>query len=278
VSGPLADLLNEPPVIAAAEGYVRILIRVPEAYLILRPFETTRPGLLVLDADARRVASFPLRGLGGTPSAKEIVKALDAARTQEPTERLLLKMPADEADAFAKTITTWKGVHRAESLPGGYVEVRMRPGAVAPARALAAGKAKKIQVACVDPVRVDVQAARKDVEVAGALAALSGVRFRAKGAASAGTIWVSRWLLHPDALAAVGLTPDVVSQRYTFTDLPRGGGAVRHLRLPFAVHGVLAVVPDVFHDAIDVVGRKGLFDGADLKQRFEKAGLTPKKD
>ena len=50
--------------VKASAAFVRIRIRVPEAYLLIRPLDTSRPGLLVLDADGRRVDSIALPGMG----------------------------------------------------------------------------------------------------------------------------------------------------------------------------------------------------------------------
>ena len=74
--------------VAAAKGYVTIRIRVPEAYLLMGQYETSRPGLLILDADGRRVDSIPLPGMG----APQIGPAKLAARL-----RTAMKSPALES-------------------------------------------------------------------------------------------------------------------------------------------------------------------------------------
>ncbi len=75
----------------AAEPYVRVLIRVPEAYLLLHRFDTTRPGLLVLDADGRRVDSLDLLPVhAGHLSAADVARWLGAAVRKAPRERFVI--------------------------------------------------------------------------------------------------------------------------------------------------------------------------------------------
>jgi hypothetical protein len=84
--------------------------------------------------------------------------------------------------------------------------------------------------------------------------------------------WVTSWLLHPEALRARGLRAPIVAHRYELDDLPKGGSALRLLRLPLARPGVLAVIPRVFDDAIEVMGREGTFDVEALGAAFREAG------
>ena len=94
--------------VKAGGNYVRIRIRVPEAYLLLRPYETTRPGLLVLDADARRVDSIPLPGMGAPRiDSATIAKRLNAARTKAAVETWSFEARGD-AKAVAKLRATLK--------------------------------------------------------------------------------------------------------------------------------------------------------------------------
>ena len=66
-------MLADARVVKAAEPYTRLMIRVPEAYLLLQHFEdATRPGLLVLDADGNAVDSLSFVGLNGEEGAKTI--------------------------------------------------------------------------------------------------------------------------------------------------------------------------------------------------------------
>lgn len=74
---------------AAAGPFVRIKIRVPEAYLIVRMYDTTRPALLVLDADGHRVDSIKL--LGAKPA--EVAQRLVEAQRAPARERFVLDGP-----------------------------------------------------------------------------------------------------------------------------------------------------------------------------------------
>ena len=69
--------------VAAASGFVRIKIRVPEGYLIVGPYQTTRPALLVIDADGRRVGSFKLL----RAEAASLAQQLRGAKTAPALER-----------------------------------------------------------------------------------------------------------------------------------------------------------------------------------------------
>jgi hypothetical protein len=65
---------------------VRIKIRVPAGYLLVKPYDTTRPALLVLDAEGRRVDSIKL--LGAKPA--EVAERLRAARIAPAQERFVV--------------------------------------------------------------------------------------------------------------------------------------------------------------------------------------------
>jgi len=73
---------------------------VPEAYLLVRQFGATRPGLLVIDADGRFVASSRL--LGSKP--EEVAKWLSTAARASPTERFVIEI--DDAAARTRLLAT----------------------------------------------------------------------------------------------------------------------------------------------------------------------------
>ena len=62
---------------AAARRFVTCLVRVPQAYELVRTYEAVRPGLLVLDADAKKRGAIALTGAG----APEAVAYLDRVLT-----------------------------------------------------------------------------------------------------------------------------------------------------------------------------------------------------
>ncbi len=133
----------------AAEGYVTQLIRVPEAYLLLRRFDTTRPGLLILDAEGRRVDSIDLRpALRGELKPEAVAKRLNAAKTKTPTERFWLKTDDPKAKL---TVSGARSVRRI----GNYGLVIAAPGKVRPEELV---KARGWTL--IDPVAVTVNEKR----------------------------------------------------------------------------------------------------------------------
>lgn len=233
-----------------------MLVRVPEAYLLLRPFDATRPGLLVLDADARRIASIPLTG---KPDSSAVADALTKALATEPRERLLLRVQEKATDETVKRLQTLVGAETPKALPGGFVEVWGTKGAVTPTHVDAIAAATKREIEVVDPVRVAVTATRDGIVPAKAIAGVAGVR-HVTTAASATTAWISRWLLHPRHLEARGLRGDVAAVTFRFANLPDGPPAAKHFMRPFAEKGVLSVVPRVKDGAIELVVRPKVHD------------------
>ena len=71
----------------------RVKVRVPEGYLIVGPYRTTRPALLVIDAYGRRVDSIRL----SAANAADVAKRLRAA----------LETPAIEHWEFTTDGTNW---------------------------------------------------------------------------------------------------------------------------------------------------------------------------
>jgi len=72
-----------------ANRFVKIKIRVPEGYLLVRMYDTTRPALLVLDADGRRIDSIKL--LGAKPA--DVAARLKVALNAPAEERFILSGP-----------------------------------------------------------------------------------------------------------------------------------------------------------------------------------------
>lgn len=248
-----------------------MLVRVPEAYLLLRPFDTTRPGLLVLDADARRIASIPLTG---KPNASHVADELTKALKTPPRERLLIRVPGKAVEDISKRLSAIKGAEAPKALPGGFVEVWCAKGAVTPDQVAAMAAAAKQDLDVVEPVRVAVKAARKDADVASSLKKVAGLRHKASTEAGA-VAWISRWLLKPAHLEAQGLEGDVAAVVYRFKDLPDGPSVVKHLMRPFAEKGVLSVVPRVKEGAIEVIVRPKLHEAEKTLAALQKGGLTP---
>ena len=251
---------------------MRVLVRVPEAYLLLRPFDTTRPGLLVLDADARRVASVPLTG---RPIAADVADRLTKAQGARPRERVLLRMPEAAVSEAVKALTALQGAEVAKALPGGFVEVWGAKSAVTPIHVATIATALKAEIGIVDPVAVVVTAAREGATPAEAAKAVAGLRHVMTNSDGT-TAWISRWLLHPGHLEAAGLDGNVAAVTYHFENLPRGAPVVKHLMRPFAEKGVLSVVPRVDDGAIEVVVRPEAYDADATLAALVGGGLKSK--
>jgi hypothetical protein len=87
---------------------VRIKIKVPEGYLLVKPYDTTRPALLVLDAAGRRVDSIKL--LGAKPA--EVAARLRAAADAPAQDRFVVTKDG----GAPKTITAPVGRHTPAAL------------------------------------------------------------------------------------------------------------------------------------------------------------------
>lgn len=248
---------------------MRVLVRVPEAYLLLEPFEAVRPGLLVLDADGRRVTCVPLTG---TPKAVEVARLLREAVTSPGIERFVFRGEAKGIERLAARLKAVAGVAAAQTKSDGTLEVRAKAGTLDPNRLRSEVEAAQAKVETVEPAAVTVEAGKKGGSVAEPLSRVAGVWY-VEGAGPVEALATS-WLLHPSAFEAEGLSTDLVAEIFPFDKLPKGGSAVKLLRLPFEVAGVLAVVPRVFEDRIEVVARRGVFDRAALTTAFQKAGLV----
>lgn len=249
-----------------------MLVRVPEAYLLLRPFDTTRPGLLVLDADARRVASIPLTG---KPDIDAVADKLAKALKTAPRERVLLRVPEKATEAALKQLGELEGAETPRALPGGFIEVWTAVAAVTPVHVAAIAKATQQEVAFADPVSVVLSATRKAVVPTEAARGIAGIRHVAESAGGC-TALISRWLLHPRHLEARGLRGDVAAVTYRFENLPDGPPVVPHLMRPFAAKGVLSVVPRVTAGAIEVVVRPKTHDSDATLAALLAGGLKQK--
>ncbi len=217
----------------AAKGYVTQLIRVPEAYLLLRRFDTTRPGLLILDADGRRVDSIDLRpALRGELEPEAVAKRLSAAKTKTPTERFWLK--TDDPTASLEVA----GAQSVRKI-GNYGLVIAEPGRVRPEELVKKAKGWTL----IDPVPVTVKEKR---------------------------VFVSRTLLSPDRF---GDDSDVEFRVFDLPQVPKGPSGARVAAAPLNLPGVLGVTPNFALDEELVVGRKGEVDWELVLEAFRAAGV-----
>ena len=219
----------------AAGPFVRLLVRVPEAYALLGPFDATRPGLLVIDGDGRRVDVIDLVTV---VDPGEIAKRLESAATAVALERI--RVTAEEPDALVKEMKGVAGVREVVA-DGREVKIVAQAGA---ARPLFLRKG----VVFDDPVGLDA----KDVP---------GAWY-----AEAGRAYVPRVLLDPAWKIASLDTRKI--------DLKGIGKGPRAVRVPFAalkVPGVLSVVPDFEMETLTVVGRVGAVDWAAVEKAVAAA-------
>ena len=270
-SGPLSELLNTKEIVDAADPYIRILIKVPEAYLLLFPLATSRPGLLVLDADARRVHSIALpgqralrqAGSGVKSQAQAIAKLLDAVVDYPAVEMFRVTIvgqdgafrdAVDELDAVEET-TFQKGVLR----------IAVSEGELPPTKLDELASQHKVELRWHNPVAVTLRP-RADMP---ALKGIPGVWYTSDERA-----WVADLLLKPKALEAA--TADLEARVYELPGIPKGPGGNRVAAAPLSVPGVLSIFPDIFGETETVVGRKGKVRWADVTKAFERAGVNAK--
>jgi hypothetical protein len=242
-SGPLSEVLDAKAVREAAEPFLRVLVRVPEAYPLLGPYEASRPGLLVLDADGRRVDARALKA-GDDPAV--LAAWLKAALTAPPRERWVLRGKVAAAEALKKV----DGVLSVE-VKEDVITVLAKTGAQLTARAA--------DLEILEPATVTLTRG----EGASPLEARHGVMLTAgvwslKEQEGSLTAYVTPFLLDPAALAkaAPGWTLDVESRRYAIPKAPTGPPGMRIANAVSPLPGVLAVFPALADETVTVVGRK----------------------
>lgn len=109
---------------AAAGRFVRLLVRVPEAYWLVRAYGVKRPGVLVLDGTGRKVGAFALN-----PAA---AAAESGAGLAAELDRCVSAAPAADG-APPQLSTTWRvAAHSADNACRRLVEIARRlPGVTA---------------------------------------------------------------------------------------------------------------------------------------------------
>jgi len=258
----------------AAAAYQRLLIRVPEAYLLLRHYETIRPGLLVLDADGRRVTSIDLnRALREQWKPADVAKKLDEARTAPALAHIRLKIDGGEKE-FREAVAKLPGIRKAVVDTRGFAIVAEH-GKLTPERIAQISAKTKTKVTWVEPVRVRLDRAQGSSDVIAA-AGLWHVTPTGKGVAAPGELWghvyVTRLLLDKPQMEVGGFAADLEMRTFDILDVPKGGLGARVAAAPLKVEGVLAVRPDIFGDTEIVIGRKGAVDWEEVLAAFREAG------
>jgi hypothetical protein len=275
--GPLSAVLDAKPVREAAEPFERVLVRVPEAYPLLVPFEATRPGLLVLDADGRRVDALALTA---EADPEEVAKWLLRAREAAPRERFVLRVGPGPGGgtvaSFTAAAAKVPGLLKAEA-KGEVVVLLAKPGALSPGvLSRLAGEAKVVaEVLEPVPVALVAKEGAEALVAARALANTPGIwsvaeetdRLRA---------WVTRLLLHPGVLGkgAPRYAVDVEARRYAIPGVSLGPPG---MKVPAAVQdlpGVLSVIPALASETITVVGRRGVVSWPAVLEALRGTGLA----
>lgn len=228
----------------ASYPFVRLLVRVPEAYALLGPFDAKRPGLLVLDGDGRRVEMIDLSDV---TDRAEIATRLEKAATAPAIERVRVSIDGD-AGLLPATLKGLKGI-RDVGVRGRELIITAEPGAASPA--VLREKAGKLALRFEDPV---------DLALAG--------EEQAPGAwyAEDHRAYVPRVLIDP--------AWKIASLETRKIDVKGVGKGPRAMLVPFAamkVPGVLSAVPDFEEETLTVVGRVGAVDWAVVEKAVAAA-------
>ena len=234
--------------VEAAGAYVRIKIRVPEAYLMLRDYEATRPGLLVMDADGRRVSSLAIGRLDPT----DLAGWLAGQKKAKGQERYVVAMKGGDQKKLRAEV-------RGRVARDGSMVVKTELS-IDEFRAIA--ERHEVELSWRDPVAIRISGA-------GDLSRVAGIRHVAKR-----TAYMTRLLLHPRAL--VGFKLDIEARTYELPGVPTSARGAGVAMAPRRVAGVLTVFPDLFNESETVVARKGKIQWPQVAKAFESAGVPPK--
>jgi len=261
-----------------SQAFRRVLIRVPEAYLLVSWLDCTRPGLLVLDSDGRRVGAMSLVGVSD-PGL--VAKWLSEVREKPAVERFLLRAePTPGASRRTSTASLLSALRGHEGVSkvvskGGLITIDAAPGKLDGATIEKFAVEAKVKGRLMHPVPVAVDPGVDDApdpaaalrKVAGVWSASGGERPRA---------YVSSLVLDPAALRAAspGHVLDLEVRSYRFKDMPKGGRGATVSKAPLGVSSVLAVFPDVLADALTVIGRRD-FDDKAVRTALARSGSPP---
>ena len=242
--------------------------------MLLQPFNATRPGLLVLDADGRRVASISLIG---KPQPREVASGLTKALGAAPRERVLLSVPADRVAAMSKLLAAMPGVDgKPKVLASGLLETWSEAGTLTPRRLAAFAASAKHEIRTVDPVAVSIRALRDGIEPENAVKTIAGVRDIAQDSGR-WTAMFHRWLFHPRHLKASGLRCDLSSVTLRFTGMPKNATAVQHLRRAMEQPGVVSIAPTLKAGTIELIVRPAEFDADATRAALVAGGLVERR-
>ncbi|MHC4225080.1 MAG: hypothetical protein ACYSX0_09025 [Planctomycetota bacterium] len=235
----------------AAAPFERILVRVPEAYLLVSRFKATRPGLLVLDADGRRVDAIKIDDAGAVAA-----RLKTSLRKQALEEFVVEGAPTTEEMARASSVAPHPKGTRIVATAGAFTVETLR----------------KRGLRIVEPVEVRLTPARDADGARVRLLKVAGVWW-VEGRKEL-RAYVSPLLLLPAPLlrAAPGATVDIEARSFDLPDVPKGGRGWGVASAPLLTPGVLSIFPDIFGESQRVVGRKGEISWKAVRDAFAKSG------
>jgi len=265
-------------VVQAARAYVRVLIRVPDAYLILARIESTRPGLLVLDAEGRRVDSISLLDRELTPA--KLAGWLKRARTAPARERWTLRLRGGaetRRQAFLREMEKTPGVEEIRAIRRrDEVRISLAPGSLHPERLLARAFERELDPELLEPVRVTLKPVenRNGSACPSPAPSVPGAWYASAGPPA--RIYLPGLLLDPATIetAAPGHVADAIALDFRFTRIPKNAAGYRVAAAPLRLRGVLAVIPDIIGQRERVVVRRGEIAPDAIVEAFEMAGGT----
>ena len=273
-SGSLLRLFQNQQFKNAAAPFVRVLVRVPDAYVLLRPLGAVRPGLVVLDADGRTVSSVSLAKPFDTDF---VIKSIAESSKKKGREFFALKVSNEHRVEFIRLLGDTEGVDRPQ-IRDGRIELWANAGALTIPSIESLGVKVNASIEFVDPIEAPVSMAKApndDACLRKAIATLPGVRYTRRTKVGR-SMWISLAVLHTSTLQAAGLNTWFARTRYTFKNLPLGGGAVVHFKRAAAQQGVVSVVPEVAKGTIDLIVNRIDFDKQKALKALLKGGLTLK--
>jgi hypothetical protein len=198
----------------------------------VKRFRVRRYGLLVLDADGRRVGTIDLRDIYRRPEL--VARRLEALASAPAVERhrLSLTGPVEKLAALRDAVRREKDVRDA-ALDGRYLTVT---GRLPPSTLRAHAKTHGVRLTYLSPVPVKLSSAQPP-----------GIWYLEDGSS-----YVTSLLMHPKRLGIVG---DRMKTRTIRVPRARIGSIVHRLLLEtLSVPGVINVLPNLPAAKIDVVG------------------------
>jgi hypothetical protein len=269
---PLSTLLNEPGVATAAKPFVRVLVRPPETWFLVRSLGAKRPGLLVLDAGGCVVDTLDLApALDRKMKPARVVEFLDQAARASPVHQIRFVVTGgkhEQIGGFWSSMQSLEGskvtphapplpepdgtTRESEFVPDDRPAHRLT-GTCDITELLSIARSSWVRLEILDPVTVVL---------------------RAREGEETRTVYRERVLLRAEEHP--GFVSDVEELTVELDGAPTPATAVRTLRAPFGLKGVLHVIPEFDAARVIVVARRGQVKLAALRRAIEEAGTKTK--